>query len=66
MQVFSDIENILLEYNIPAAAYHGGKLNGGIIMSLFTLSTSLSFEAYLLFISHPDRCSSDTVIMALH
>jgi len=26
--VFADIENILLEYGISAAAYHGGKLNG--------------------------------------
>jgi hypothetical protein len=30
MQKFSEIENILIEYNIPAAAYHSGKFNGGL------------------------------------
>ncbi len=26
----------------------------------------LHFEAYLLFISHPDWCSSDIILKALH
>jgi hypothetical protein len=26
--VSAEIENLLLQYNISAAAYHGGKLNG--------------------------------------
>ena len=28
LPIFSQIENILKEYNISSAAYHGGKLNG--------------------------------------
>jgi hypothetical protein len=38
MPVFSDIENILLEYGITAAACHGGKLNGVDCHELLTLA----------------------------
>ncbi len=63
MPVFSDIENILLEYGITAAAYHGGKLNGIDCRELLTLAKTIfeRFKTCLLSVSHPERCS-DAII----
>ena len=63
MPVFSDIENILLEYGITAAAYHGGKLNGVDCRELLTLAKTIfeRFKTCLLSVSHPERCS-DAII----
>jgi hypothetical protein len=38
LPVAEGIENILLQYNISAAAYHGGKLNGVDCQELIHLS----------------------------
>jgi len=38
LPVSAEIENILLKYNISAAAYHGGKLNGVDSRELIRLS----------------------------
>jgi hypothetical protein len=38
LPVTTEIENILLQYNISAAAYHGGKLNGVDCQELICLS----------------------------
>jgi hypothetical protein len=61
MPVFSDIKNILLEYDITAAAYHGRKLNGIDCHELLNLAKPI-FERVkncLLSISHPERCSDE-------
>jgi hypothetical protein len=54
----------LLRYNIPAAAYHGGKLNGIDCHELIHLAKQLFpiFQAYLVAVDHPDRCSDDVII----
>jgi hypothetical protein len=61
--VSADIENILKEYNISAAAYHGGKLNGVDCRELLRLTKDFfpRFEEQLLAVEHPDRCSSSTI-----
>jgi hypothetical protein len=66
MPVFSDIENILLEYGITAAAYHGGKLNGIDCRELLTLAKTIfeRFKTCLLSVSHPERCSNAIIIQA--
>jgi hypothetical protein len=38
MPVFANIENILLEFGISAAPYHGGKLNGVDCQELIKLA----------------------------
>lgn len=51
MPVFSDDENILLEYGITASAYHSGKLNGDDYCELLNLGKiilSASKAAYSL------------------
>jgi hypothetical protein len=64
LPVSADIENILNRYNITAAAYHGGKLNGVDCRELLRLSKEIFplFEAQLLAVSHPERCSSNLII----
>jgi hypothetical protein len=66
MPVFSDIENILREYGITAAAYHGGKLNGVDCHELLSLEKTIfeCFKGCLLSISHPGRCCNDIIVKA--
>jgi len=44
MPLFSQIENLLKEYNISAAAYHSGKLNGVDCHELIQLAKPLFFQ----------------------
>jgi hypothetical protein len=62
--VSAEIENILLQHNISAAAYHGGKLNGVDCHEFICLAKQIFpiFQAYLLTTEHPDRCSNDVII----
>jgi hypothetical protein len=62
--VSAGIENILLQFNISAAAYHGGKLNGVDCRELIRLAKQIFplFEANLLATTHPDRCNDDVII----
>jgi hypothetical protein len=64
LPVLAEIENILLQYNISAAAYHGGKLNGVDCRELIRLSYQIfsTFQSYLLSVEHPDRCSDEDII----
>lgn len=64
LPVTADLENILNGYNITAAAYHGGKLNGVDCRELIRLTKEILplFQAQLLNVSHPERCSSDTIV----
>ena len=66
MPVFADIENILLEFGISAAAYHGGKLNGVDCRELIKLAKPIfeKFKTVLLSVSHPGRCSDDSIVCA--
>jgi hypothetical protein len=66
MPVFSEIENILLEYGITSAAYHGGKLNGVDCRELLSRGKSIfeCFKGCLLAVSHPGRCSDDIIVQA--
>ncbi len=63
LPVSAEIENILLKYNISAAAYHGGKLNSIDCRELIRLSKPIfsMFQDYLLTIEHPDRCSTEDI-----
>jgi len=63
LPVSAEIENILLQYNISAAAYHGGKLNGVDCRELIRLSKPIfaAFQNYLKNVEHPDRCSDDEI-----
>jgi hypothetical protein len=62
--VSAGIENILLKFDISAAAYHGGKLNGVDCHKLIRLAKQIFplFEANLLATKHPDRCNDDVII----
>jgi hypothetical protein len=62
--VSAEIENILLQHNISAAVYHGGKLNGVDCHELIHLAKQISplFQAHLLTTEHLDRCCSDVII----
>jgi hypothetical protein len=64
MPVFTDIKNILVEFGITAAAYHGGKLNGVDCWELIKLAKPIfeQFQTMLLSVSHPGRCSNDTIV----
>jgi hypothetical protein len=66
MPFFSEIENILLEYGITSAAYHGGKLNGVDCCELLSRGKSIfeRFKGCLLAVSHPGRCSDDIIVQA--
>jgi hypothetical protein len=55
MPIYSHVENILKDYNISAAAYHGGKLNGVDCREFIRLAKSHFFlifklSCYLLLI----------------
>ena len=58
------MENIFLEYEISPAKYHGGKLNGVDCREVMSQAKSLFFNitTLLLSVSHPDRCSDDTIV----
>ena len=62
--VLAELENILLQHNISAAAYHGGKLNGVDCREFIQHSKLLyrKFETYLLSTSNADRCSNEVII----
>jgi hypothetical protein len=62
--VSAGIENILLQFNISAAAYHGGKLNGINCHELIHLAKQNFplYEANLIATTHPDRCIDDVII----
>jgi hypothetical protein len=64
LPVLAEIEKILLQYNISAAAYHGGKLNGVDCRELIGLSNQIfsMFQSYLLSVEHLDRCSDQDII----
>jgi hypothetical protein len=59
--ILAELENILLEHNINAAAYHGGKLNGVNCCEFVQLSDTLyqQLVIYLLFTCSPNRCCDD-------
>lgn len=63
LPISAEIENILLQYNVSAAAYHGGKLNGVDCRELIRLSKPIfaAFQNYLVTVEHPDRCSADEI-----
>jgi hypothetical protein len=58
------IENIFLEFDISPAKYHGGKLNGIDCRESMVKAKSLfhNIKPLLLSISHPNRCSDETII----
>jgi len=58
------MENIFLQYEISPAKYHGGKLNGVDCREVMTKAKVLfrDIKSLLLSISHPNRCSDDTII----
>ena len=62
--VSADIENILMDHNISAAAYHGGKLNGVACRSLILQAKDIfpKFQNCLLAVDHPDRCMEQVII----
>jgi hypothetical protein len=62
--VLSDIENILLEFSITAAAYHGGKLNGVDCREMIKLAKTMfeHFKACLLSVAHPSRCNDNIIV----
>jgi hypothetical protein len=64
LPVSADIENILNKYNILAAAYHGGKLNGVDCRELISLTKEISplLQDQRLAVNHTDRCSSEVII----
>jgi hypothetical protein len=64
MPITADLENILNSYNIMAAAYYGGRLHGADCHEVIRLTKEifLLFQAQLLAVSHPDRCSSNAII----
>jgi hypothetical protein len=66
MPAFAEIENILLEFGITAAAYHGGNLNGVDCRELIKQAKPIfeRVKASLLSVSHPNRCSEDEIINA--
>ncbi len=56
--ILAELENILMQHNINAAAYHGGKLNGVDCREFVQLSHTIyqQFEIYLLSTNSPNRC----------
>jgi hypothetical protein len=61
--ILAELENILIEHNINAAAYHGRKLNGVDCCEFVQLSDLLfdKFEAVLLATTSLNRCSDDVI-----
>jgi hypothetical protein len=66
MPAFAEIENILLKLGITAAAYHVGKLNGVDCCEVLKLAKDIfeCFTACLLSVSHPTRCSENSIVNA--
>jgi hypothetical protein len=66
--VLFEIKNILPEFGIMAAAYHGGKLNlNGIdCHELIKLAKTIfeCFKACLLSVAHPSRCNDNIIEQA--
>jgi len=58
------MEKIFFPYEISPAKYHGGKLNGVDHHEVMSQAKSLFFsiKTLLFSISHPDRCSDDTIV----
>ncbi len=58
------MENIFSQYEISPAKYHGGELNGVDCCEVMTKAKVLFRDmiSLLLSISHPDRCSDETII----
>ena len=61
--LIAEIENLLIQHNITAASYHGGKLHGVDCRELIRLSKDLfpAIEQILLTSNHPDVCDSFTI-----
>jgi hypothetical protein len=59
--VSAGIENILLQFNISAAAYHGGKLNGVDCCELICLAKKITLSLKLIFL--PQRIQIDAMMM---
>jgi hypothetical protein len=61
--IIAEIENLLIEHNITAASYHGGKLHGVDCRELIRLSKDLfpAIERILLTANHPDVCDHFTI-----
>ena len=62
--VLIDLENILKEKNISAAAYHGGKLNGVDCHEILSISNTIfdfEIKPYLCSIQNPGRCAEDKI-----
>ena len=52
-----------MQYEIPPARYHGGKLNGVDCRGVMSKAKVIfpEIEAALHSIEHPQRCSSETI-----
>jgi hypothetical protein len=62
--VLMDLENILKEKNISAAAYHGGKLNGVVCREILSISNTIfdfEIKPYLCSIQNPGRCAENKI-----
>jgi len=61
--VIADIENLLIDHNITAASYHGGKLHGVDCREMIRLAKDLfpTIENILLATEHPDVCDALTI-----
>jgi len=66
MPIYSHVENILKEYNISAAAYHGGKLNGVDCREFIRLAKPIfsRFQTQLLSVTHAGRCTDEMIVNA--
>ena len=58
------MENILSNYEISPARYHGGKLNGVDCRAFMSKANEICSEilAMLLSVDHPQRCSDENII----
>jgi hypothetical protein len=58
------MENILSNYEISPARYHGGKLNGVDCREFMSKAKDICSEiqAMLLSVDHPQRCSDQNII----
>jgi hypothetical protein len=61
--VLADMQNILIEFGILAAAYHGGKLNGVNCLELMKLAKTIfeRLKMCLCSVSHPNRFNDSTI-----
>jgi len=65
--ILVDLENILRNKSISAAAYHGGKLNGVDCRKLLTIAHTIfdvEIQPYLLSIQHQGWCSDNKIIFS--